>query len=110
MDEGFMHVIEAIRGMAGFPFYVTSAYRCEKHDRKISNGSGAHTTGKAIDIAVDRKKAFKLIQLIGGYPITGLGVKQHGDNRFIHLDILTEDDPSPYPGRAFYRPTVWGYE
>lgn len=33
---------------------------------------------------------------------TGIGIKQHGDNRFIHLDDLREPDHAP-------RPTIWTY-
>jgi len=35
--------------------------------------------------------------------ITGLGVKQHGDSRFIHLDTLDSEPHRP-------RPTVWSYK
>ena len=111
MDDGFMNVLESMRSLAGFKFHVTSAYRCPKHDQAVSKGgTGAHTTGKAIDIAVDRKNAFKLMQMLGGYPFTGIGIKQHGNGRFIHLDMINEDDESPYDGRSFFRPTIWSYK
>ncbi len=109
MDEGFMHVLEAMRGMCDFKWPVTSGYRCENHDRRVSSGTGAHTTGKAIDIAVSRGEAFRILQMLGSYPITGVGVRQHGNRRFIHLDMIT-DDESPYEGKEFLRPTVWSYK
>ena len=53
MDEEFMTKVEALRHDLGFPFTVTSAYRCKDHiiERKKKT-PGAHESGHAIDIAV----------------------------------------------------------
>jgi len=101
MDEDFMRKMDAMREEAGFPFIVTSAVRCGAHNNNVSSTGfdGPHTTGQAIDIGVDRQQAFTFIELAVKYGMTGIGVKQHGDGRFIHVDDLHEG----------VRPTVWSY-
>lgn len=105
MAPGFMAKVEAFRRAAGFPFVVTSAYRCPEHNAKVSGTgpTGAHTTGRAIDIAVSGERAYWIIANANRYGFTGVGVKQHGPHgkRFLHLDDLNAPD---YP-----RPSVWSY-
>ena len=65
-DEDFLKTLNAIREECGFPFTITSGYRSPEHPieaRKIRLGkpAGAHSTGKAVDIAVKGEKAIKLI-------------------------------------------------
>lgn len=105
-EQDFIVKIETLRRMAGFAFPVTSAARCPEHNAKVSSTgeTGPHTTGRAIDIAVSREKAFTLVRLalelrIG---ITGIGVSQKGNSRFVHLDDLPNSPTSP-------RPTIWSY-
>lgn len=109
MNNQFMAEVVKLRKRCVFPFKVTSAYRCVKHDKEVSSGTGAHTTGKAIDIAVDRGLSHTLLVLLGD-KFTGIGIKQHGGGRFIHLDIISSNDLSPYQGKTFFRPTVWSYK
>lgn len=103
MDDDFMKKIVQIRMAAGFPFIVTSGYRCPEHNAKVSSTgqTGPHTTGRAIDIAVHHQKAHALICLATTYGITGIGVNQKGnyDQRFLHLDDLTTGP----------RPNIWSY-
>ena len=100
MDDKFMDIISDIRTELGFPFIVTSAYRCPEYNDKVSSTgrNGPHTTGKAIDILVDRNKAYQLLELAFLKGIKGIGVSQKGNVRFIHLDEC--DRP--------FR-TVWSY-
>lgn len=103
MNEAFMVKVEALRWELGFPFVVTSAYRCKDHiiERKKKT-PGAHATGHAIDIAVRGDKAYKLLDAALRVGMTGIGVNQKGNNRFIHLDDLEWDEDRP-------RPWVWSY-
>jgi uncharacterized protein YcbK (DUF882 family) len=103
MDESFMVKVEALRHELGFPFVVTSAYRCKDHiiERKKKT-PGAHASGHAIDIAVSGDKAYKLLDAALRVGMTGIGVNQKGNNRFIHLDDLEWDESRP-------RPWVWSY-
>ena len=103
MDEAFMIKVEAPRHELGFPFVVTSAYRCKDHIIKRKKKTpGAHASGHAIDIAVSGDKAYKLLDAALRVGMTGIGVNQKGNNRFIHLDDLEWDESRP-------RPWVWSY-
>ena len=103
MDAHFMDRLNAIRHACGFPFTVTSAYRDPTHPIEArKTKAGAHSTGRAIDIAVRGHQAHTLIEIAIEYGMTGIGVQQKGSARFIHMDDLTEAD-------GFPRPTVWSY-
>lgn len=103
MHPEFMRKLVELRDRAGFPFPVTSAYRCPRHNSRVSStgATGPHTTGRAIDIAVSRERALWIVSTAVEYGFTGIGVHQRGDGRFIHLDDLKYPD---YP-----RPSVWSY-
>ena len=103
MDAGFMIKIETLREALGFPFPVTSGYRCPQHPIEArKKRSGAHSTGHAVDIGVRGKNAYSLLwgALSGGF--TGIGISQKGSSRFIHLDDIEDSEGRP-------RPTIWSY-
>lgn len=102
MDDGLMRKLDNLRQACGFPFPVTSAYRCAKHNSRVSSTgpNGPHTTGRAVDIGVRGEQAMKLIQKAVEMGFTGIGVQQKGGGRFIHLDDL---------GEGFPRPNMWSY-
>ena len=104
MDDLFMTKVVAMRKALGFPFIVTSAYRCPEHNNKVSKTglNGPHTTGRALDIAVRGEHALDVISAIRTHNLTGLGVKQHGPDRFVHFDDLGPTASRP-------RPWVWSY-
>ena len=86
-----------------FSFVITSGYRCPEHPVEIKKDtSGTHTQGIAVDILCHGDKAYKIITNASNYGFTGIGVKQKGNNRFIHLDIASLNN-----GKV--RPTVWNY-
>lgn len=103
MDPVFMGRLIHMRRELSFPFVVTSAIRCPEHNQNVSSTgpNGPHTTGRAVDIALRGERAYRIASLAQSYGFTGLGVKQQGAHRFIHLDDLT---PSQAP-----RPTIWSY-
>lgn len=104
MDDDFMAKLDIIREEVGVPFIVTSGYRDKTHPIEAKKTTpGAHASGKAVDILIRGKDALKLIEVALKHGITGLGVKQHGDSRFIHLDTLDSEPHRP-------RPTVWSYK
>lgn len=106
MQPDFMRKVEALRAELGFPFKVTSAYRCPDHNDEVSHTgrNGPHTSGRAIDIQCSHGKAFEIVTNARNFGFTGIGTSQRGawKNRFIHLDDLEARDNRP-------RPHIWGY-
>ena len=103
MNINFMKKIEALREELGFPFIVTSGYRCTKHPIEIEKYTvGAHTTGRAIDVSVYGENAYKLLRGALKAGFTGIGVNQKGGARFIHIDDIEKSPERP-------RPWVWSY-
>lgn len=103
MNVQFMDKIVALREELGFPFIVTSGFRCPEHpveERKAS--PGAHSSGHALDIAIAGKDAYRLLEAALGADFTGIGVNQKGKARFIHLDDIENSSGRP-------RPWVWSY-
>jgi len=102
MHPEFMHRLVGLRRELGFPFVLSSAFRCPKHNAEVSNTGeeGPHTTGRAVDIQVRGADAVKLVSFAPLYGFKGIGVSQKGGARFIHIDDLG----SPFP-----RPNIWSY-
>ena len=99
--QDFMDKVEELRVKVGFSLPVSSAARSPKHHCKVSKTGlqGPHTTGRAIDLQVDRENAYKVLKMaleMGCF--TGIGIQQKGTGRFIHLDDLKDG-----------RPTIWSY-
>ena len=103
-DPSFMARVERLRVEYGHPLTVTSAMRCPAYNAKVSatGDNGPHTTGHAIDFAVDRGAAYALLKLALTLGFTGIGVQQKGKTRFLHLDDLALSGSHP-------RPRVWSY-
>jgi zinc D-Ala-D-Ala carboxypeptidase len=102
INSAMMDNLQDIRNKSG-PLTVTSGYRCPHHRVEVAKDRpGAHTFGKAVDIAVDREKAYRVLKLAYDAGFQGIGVKQHGEGRFLHLDTMTKDD-------GFPRPTLFSY-
>jgi len=103
MQPEFLKRLQILRTVYGKPIVITSGFRHPSHPVEIKkNNRGVHTYGVAADIAVDRTDAFELLKIAFTLGFTGVGIKQHGDGRFIHLDTMPE-----HPN--FIRPTVWSY-
>ena len=105
MDVGFMDKLTELRAAYAKPMVVTSAYRHPTHPIEARKSQpGTHSTGRAVDIAVDRGDAWEVLHLAMAMGFTGIGVQQKGDGRFLHLDNL-----QPNEFERFMRPTVWSY-
>ena len=103
MNDEFMQKVDALREKLGFSFPVNSAYRCAGHPIEARKASpGAHASGRAIDIGVSHKTAYRLVQGALEAGFTGIGVSQKGTTRFIHLDNLESKNYRP-------RPHIWSY-
>lgn len=103
MDADFMFQLQALRSKYGKPMIISSGYRSPRHSIEAAKDkAGVHTLGKACDILVSGEHALELLGLAIRCGFTGVGVKQKGSNRFIHLDTATIAD-------GFPRPMVWSY-
>ena len=104
MDTIFLDILELVRARYGRPMIVTSGYRSPAYNMKVSTTGpeGPHTTGQAVDIAVRGQDALDLLGVALSLGLSGIGVKQHGPSRFIHLDNLGATTTRP-------RPTIWTY-
>ncbi|HEY7823633.1 MAG TPA: D-Ala-D-Ala carboxypeptidase family metallohydrolase [Acidimicrobiia bacterium] len=104
MDPDFIDLLDEMRHRCGFPWVISSGYRCPAHNSRVSSTgpTGPHTTGRAVDVAVSRAQAHEVARVAFDMGMTGIGFRQHGNQRFVHLDNLTEADGYP-------RPTIWTY-
>lgn len=112
-----MDRIQGWRYLLGSPIGITSFYRCPKYNMQVSTtgATGPHTTGMAADLGISRQSARFLLAIIAqDLQITGLGVNQKGDGRFIHVDMLpatlgAKGEPIPGMEQAPPRPHLWSY-
>lgn len=102
MHPEFMERLQRLRAAYGKPMKITSGFRHRSHpveSRKAA--TGAHSMGRAADVAVVGADAIRLIVLAAEFGFTGIGVQQKGEGRFIHLDDV--------PGNMLPRPALWSY-
>lgn len=103
MQESFIARLQKIRNRFGKPMWVTSGYRDPSHPIEAAKkASGVHSTGRACDIGVQGADAFTLLKIALEEGMIGIGIKQEGAGRFIHLDDVENSDRFP-------RPRVWSY-
>ena len=105
MDQNFIDKLNALREAYGKPMTVSSGFRDSTHPveaMKKDPKGGAHVSGKAADILIEREEAFKMVSLAFMLNFTGIGINQKGGARFIHLDTIESSPARP-------RPTIWSY-
>ena len=106
MDEGFMKKLEALRHEFNEPMIVSSGYRHESYNQVIGGAKNSpHLYGKAVDIVISGKSAYRLMKLAIQHSFTGIGVSQRGphEKRFLHIDTMENSDTHP-------RPWIWSYK
>lgn len=88
MKQHTIEKLDAAREMAGIPFILNSAYRSPQWDKERGRtGTGAHTTGCAVDIRCNsnaNRMKIVLALLAVGFRRIGVG------KTYIHVD----DDPA----------------
>ena len=99
MNDQFLTKIDDLRELCGFPFVVTSGYRCANHQlEKVKVSPGWHNKGRAVDIAIDNSmNRFILIQNVmkmGCFHGIGIGPD------FVHVDDRHQLNV----------PAIWVYE
>ena len=105
MDDEFMRILQSIRDEMQRPLKITSGFRCEEHNLRVSTTGkkGPHPFAKAADILISGADAMRLFTIAQKHGVSGVGMSQRGVHakRFVHLDILSPDEGP--------RPTVWTY-
>jgi len=102
MQSSFLEKLDALREDCNFPFVISSAYRCEEHNKAVGGKSGsAHMQGRAVDIVCYGSRAFDVVRKAAKHGMTGIGVEQSGphEKRFIHIDDTDGET----------RPWCWSY-
>ena len=100
MQTELLDKLQQLRSVYGKPMTVSSGYRHPTHPiEKVKSAPGPHTTGLAVDVAVQGAEAHRLLTLALQLGFTGIGVQQKGGGRFLHLDMV----------KSSLRPTVWSY-
>lgn len=84
MNQGTLARLDMARAKAGIPFVLNSAYRSPEWERgKGRTGTGAHTTGHAVDIRCNSDaNRMKIVQALLWAGFTRIGI---GKN-YIHAD------------------------
>ena len=80
----FIHRLDELRERCGFPFHITSGYRCEDHPAEASKDKpGQHHEGLAADIQVSNGHQRYLIQKHAyAMGFSGIGPAKS----FVHID------------------------
>lgn len=96
MDQDFLDRLELARTLSRSKFVLTSAVRCEEHNRNVGGlDNSAHLKGLAVDIATPTSNVrYEVL-----YGLIKAGFKRIGIyNNFIHVD---EDTSKP-------QAVIWG--
>lgn len=85
MNPKFIHKLDHLRQVCGFPFIVTSGYRSKNHSAEKSKANpGTHAQGIACDIAVSGgRQRMQIVKHAAALNFTGIGVAKG----FVHVDI-----------------------
>lgn len=98
----FISRLQRLRDEYKKPMRITSGFRCKDYDEKLG-GKGAHQSGHAADMLIPGEDIYHFLALAFEHGFTGIGVKAHGDVRFVHLDDLKHGD------WVKKRPFFWTY-
>ena len=105
MDKATMDRLQLLRSHYGSPLTITSGYRSSRPSVEAAKTicPDGHVRGRAVDIACAGVDAFEVLTEALAVGFTGIGVKQKGEHRFLHLDDLgLGEHTAP-------RPTIWSY-
>ena len=104
MKHSFMLRLDQLATDCAFRIRISSGYRDISHpvEKAKDGATGSHPDGIAADLMVGWQQAFKVLEVAMRMGFTGIGIKQKGSKRFIHLD-----DSEAKEGRP--RPHVWSY-
>lgn len=92
IDPKLVEFLQNIRDHFGKPLYISSSYRCIKHNRAIgSKDTSKHTQGMAADIKVDGVEPAEVAKYAESIGVLGIGLYDTDkDGHFVHIDSRTE--------------------
>ncbi|MDB4302181.1 D-Ala-D-Ala carboxypeptidase family metallohydrolase [bacterium] len=85
MAPQLLRKLVAARSMSPVPFTLTSAFRCQEHNKSIgSKSTSSHTNGTAVDIkAINGSDRYQILMALVGAGFNRVGVSKG----FIHADV-----------------------
>jgi uncharacterized protein YcbK (DUF882 family) len=87
MHSKVFELLEKLRAEAGVPLKINSAYRCEKHNKKVGGApKSQHLLGSAVDISAKNIDRFRLADLARKH---FKFVKVY--ETFVHMDLRLTD-------------------
>ena len=79
MTDDMLRILEEIRTEMNRPLRLSSAFRCQAHNNKISAvKNGAHTVGKAVDVLISGADCLRFLESSRKHGISGVGLSQRG--------------------------------
>ena len=91
IDDRLVDFLQTIRNHFGKPITITSAYRCETHNKRIGGATKSyHMQGKAADIVVSGVPSREVAKYAESIGILGIGLYESSkDGYFTHIDTRT---------------------
>ena len=91
IDEKLVEYVQQIRDHFGKPVTITSAYRCEVHNRRVGGATKSyHMRGQAADIVVQGVSSREVAKYAESIGILGIGLYETSkDGYFTHIDTRT---------------------
>lgn len=94
MELMFLRKLDLARDLAGVPFKITSAFRCEKHNDNVGGEEDSrHLIGEAVDIRARSQEARgRIIKACHEVGLVSFSISKNPG--FIHVDTF----PTPWIG------------
>ena len=91
IDSKLVEYLQKIREHFNRPITITSAYRCDKHNKEIGGATRSyHVQGKAADIVVSGVSSREVAKYAESIGILGIGLYEtSADGFFTHIDTRT---------------------
>lgn len=109
IDDQLVKYLQTIRDHFNKTVTITSAYRCDTHNRNVGGATGSrHAKGQAADIVVSGVAPAEVAKYAESIGIKGIGLYETSrDGHFVHIDTRTTK--SFWYGQAqAYRSTFGG--
>lgn len=91
IDSKLVEYLQKIRDHFGKPITITSAYRCENHNKQVKGATRSyHVRGQAADIVVSGISSREVAKYAESIGILGIGLYEtQSDGFFTHIDTRT---------------------